>query len=108
MGAIELTDAPRQKRMAKAGLEGRMQREASSGLILPKELITRTREVLTRDNWKHLQRAIDEVLEPQHLKFMFLCGHDGCPDPRVQRRRNPDGGFRLRCGCRDRVFMPNV
>lgn len=77
------------------------------GLFVPTEL-SRKREVITKDEWKALDRAIRKVLGPKEIKFILACGHLGCPDPKIVRLRQPDGGFILRCGHADRVFSPSI
>src|SRR5205807_1921718 len=81
-------------------------RAHASGLIVP-EALSRIREVITKDEWKALSKAIQKVLGPRRIKFLFFCDHEGCSAPRVERIRTADG-FVLRCGCRDRVYSPSV
>ena len=104
---IELTDGPGKKRMAKASRDG-LARNPESGLLVPAELVTRKRKVLTRADWKHLQRAITEVLEPLTLKFLFICAEPDCTDPRIHRIREPNGGYLLRCACTDRELEADL
>lgn len=78
-----------------------------SGLIVP-EALSRGRQVITKDEWRTLSRAIERVLGPRQLKFLFFCDLKGCSDPQVTRVRQPGGGFVLRCGCTDRVYTPGI
>jgi hypothetical protein len=78
-----------------------------AGLIVP-EALSRIREVITKDEWKALDRAIRKVLGPREIAFRLECRHHGCPEPRIQRLPADDGGFVLRCGHADRVFTPEI
>lgn len=78
-----------------------------SGLVVPEEL-SRKREVITKDEWRALERAIQRVLGPREIAFTMRCVHPGCPDPAMVRIRNADGGFTLRCGHAERVFTPSI
>lgn len=77
-------------------------REHASGLLVPAEQ-SRAREAWTKDEGKTLSRAIQKVLGPHAIKFILICDHKGCRDPRIQRLKQPGGGFILRCGHADRV-----
>lgn len=74
------------------------------GLIVPTEE-SRRRDVLTSDDRRALDRAIKRVLGPYEIKFLLLCGHEGCPDPKIDRIERPDGSYVLRCGHADRVLQ---
>ena len=82
-------------------------RANASGLFVPAE-ISRIREVITAEEWKALDRVIRKVLGPRRIKFLFSCDHEGCTDRLIRRERTGDGGFVLRCGCRDRVYSPSI
>jgi hypothetical protein len=95
-------------RAAEVGVPGGFRRDANgAGLIVPVEY-SRLREVITKDEWKALDRAIRKVLGPRQIRFRLECDHKGCPDPVITRVREADGGFTLRCGHADRVFTPSI
>jgi hypothetical protein len=77
--------------------------ESASGLILPAEH-ARLRIVVSKDEWRALERAIRKCLGPHRIKFALACDVEGCPDPAIRRVRELDGSMLLRCGHADRVF----
>jgi hypothetical protein len=95
-------------RATEAGVPGGFRRDPNgAGLIVPVEY-SRLREVITKDEWKALDRAIRKVLGPRQIRFRLECDHQGCPDRQITRVRAADGGFTLRCGHADRVFTPSI
>lgn len=75
-------------------------RPTASGLIVPDE-VSRVREVLTRDDWKVIDRAMT-ILHRHGLSTLMRCQRPGCADVVVST--TPDGGRRIRCDHRDLIL----
>lgn len=65
----------------------------------------RVREVWTREDWKHFNRAA-KVLEFHGVKMRLLCTLEQCPEKNIKIKTDATApmGAVLRCGCTDRVF----
>ena len=82
-------------------------RLGSAGLLVPNTCQNaRTRFVVPAESDKVLRRFIKDFLAVTDLGVTFRCQVPTCPDPRIERLTQDDGGFVLRCGCRDRVCAP--
>lgn len=79
---------------------------SGSGLIVPEDL-SRTRQVITKAQWKTITRAIDQVCKPFNMRFVWQCNYEKCPDRIMQRRRTANG-FVLYCGCHEYIYDPAI
>jgi hypothetical protein len=97
------------KRMAKAATvaSGFTPQGNGSGLIVP-AAYQRAREVITKDEWRTLERCIKSVLGPRSIRFGLACSKPGCRERPITKVADAGGGFTLRCGCTDRVFTPRI
>lgn len=76
----------------------------ASGLLVPEEH-AREREVWTKDEWRLMDRVF-KLLESRGLEVFLGCTHPDCKGKSpIERRRQPDGGYLLRCPHKDRVFQ---
>ncbi len=68
---------------------------------------TREREVWTYENKRHLDR-LAHMLSTAGVRLMLKCANPLCPDPQMclAKDDHDPGGRVLRCGCKDRSFMP--
>jgi len=67
------------------------------------EAVSRTREVWTRDDGRLIDRAL-ALMQSRGDKVLQACAKPTCSDRKIERVSIP-GGYALRCGCRDRVFL---
>ncbi len=72
-------------------------------------LSTREREVWSYENKRHLDR-LAHMLSTAGVKLLLRCDNPVCPDQQIVLAKDDSdpGGRVLRCGCKDRSFMPKV
>lgn len=90
------------KPFAPRAVSPRLRRNVDSGLILPEEL-SRATQVWTKDEWRRLER-LTIMLDGHGIDMAMRCRNSACKDKPLEPMRLPDGGFRLRCQCTDRVM----
>jgi hypothetical protein len=77
-------------------------RATASGLIVPEE-VSRLREVVSRDDWKQLERAT-KMLQAHGVRIFLACDRPECAAAPLERVRRLDGGITFRCAHRDLEF----
>lgn len=79
-----------------------------SGLLLPPEL-SRVRHVLTRDQWRLLERCTKMLHDIKRsdgygVQLQLQCERKECHAAPLEGQRLQDGSFQLRCEHRDLVM----